>query len=857
MIRKSFLGTHEISNTMDKLIKSFVTASVGTPQTPAPVDIPTEKISYAEAEKIGFVKTAKALGRNAFEATCDLGKCFDSGSIWNLIEENGQKFFIKNIDEAGNIVRKIKASKTSEAESLVEKIKHELRDEIEKQDKRDGSPFDVSGTLGGETEVYDFSIKEDFDEFKKDIGDLGYEVVSANLGVATVQKKRTQEETVAKNEKKEVKAEVQPYSQEEIAALIQNVKEHYNTDISEEQAQELSTVLFQKEEEYEKNKQQFTDFDWDKIVSEYLGVKPVSGSQKTAEEGGELNMRLESAINRLIEKGKDIDTILVYVNSMNRMEGEFAQGEKFNLTKEELIDIIYNELGYEIEGDMVKTAEKQLSEGTQHKADETYLFIMNTQSLYKEYMRIVEQYKDKIVAGTFKGLGFRDLIMDAASTAGFHNIGQSAIYKVQQELVESAKEDVETFTNPIQASLKTAEEKQEAKLNYSNEYGSLSFELVTEFLPVSQINKTIVPEDAFYPIETLEKIALITENKRLQPVYIFQDKRGYYILHNSVSTGAVVKISNISFTKDVNPEEEIDRLKRPFRFAEEKPEEQVFGTPEEATAYINDKRKSNALPPDKVYETKQDPADGKYKLVPKTAAFEEEEPIEEEISEPQQGDYIITPSGNLGSKTYVSVHEGTSKDLSGEFGPDEDIDAIIKADMEKNNYFPNVWYVDDHGGVTPHTIEASSVKKEITAEEDGIDSAAADELYIFAVNDGDLYRQMLQPIYKNLVNKKAQGVYNRDLALKAFMNYMSFAAQKYVREYATEQDKWFQLFPVEVRKESARQALEYFENEMELGNYDNYLHKKYQKKQEPAKETEAPIEEVAPVVEPEAEKVEK
>jgi len=568
-IKSNFLGTHTMGKAMSDALRRMACK-----KEPQKVEAPLvgDKIAYAEAEKLGFVKSARALGRNAFEATCDLGKVIDSGSVWTLTTNaDGQKFFVKQIDEAGNIVRKLKASKTKsvkvtfaektfhapvlkvveadykrmfgvtpeevekngkeigedtedegyitkfydfngksyfiskaigdnlvasfgeieseakrdknesaeaqlgvKAESLMEKIQHELISVLQNNDKRDGMPFEVSDTLGGETSVYDFNLKEDLDEFKKDIGELGYEVVSVNAGVATVQKKRVEE--ASSNEKKveaskEVKAEVLPYSADEIAALVKDVNGFYGVMLDEVQTKELADILFNKEKETVDSGKLFTDFDWKATVESFLSSK--------------------------------------------------------------------------------------------------------------------EEKKE----------------------------------------VEAAKSVV----------------------------------------------------------------------------------------------------------------------------AEEKPEEQVFNTPEEATSYINDKRKSTAMPPDKVYETKKD-ENGKFRLVPKTAS------VEKKAEEP-------------------------------------------------------------------------------------IDEVAANELYIFAVNDSDLYRQMLQPIQKNLINKKAQGVYNPTLALKAFMNFMQIAAQKYTKEYASDRDKWYDLFPVEVRKAAANEALKYFETEAELGNYDNYLHKKYQKK--PA----APTPEVTPPVE--------
>ena len=42
----------------------------------------------------------------------------------------------------------------------------------------------------------------------------------------------------------------------------------------------------------------------------------------------------------------------------------------------------------------------------------------------------------------------------------------------------------------------------------------------------------------------------------------------------------------------------------------------------------------------------------------------------------------------------------------------------------------------------------------------------ADELELLATNDGDLYRRQYMPIIKNLMRKRAKGVYDHNLAIK-------------------------------------------------------------------------------------------
>ncbi len=63
------------------------------------------------------------------------------------------------------------------------------------------------------------------------------------------------------------------------------------------------------------------------------------------------------------------------------------------------------------------------------------------------------------------------------------------------------------------------------------------------------------------------------------------------------------------------------------------------------------------------------------------------------------------------------------------------------------------------------------------------DQIAATELVLYITNDGNLYRQMVQPIIKNLKKKKAKDQYDETKALKAWMNLADAGAKKYVKEF--------------------------------------------------------------------------
>ena len=107
------------------------------------------------------------------------------------------------------------------------------------------------------------------------------------------------------------------------------------------------------------------------------------------------------------------------------------------------------------------------------------------------------------------------------------------------------------------------------------------------------------------------------------------------------------------------------------------------------------------------------------------------------------------------------------------------------------------------------------------------DHAAAQELKLYTENDGDLYRQQTTSILKNLVTKMAQGKYDHDRAKGLFMYLAESGAKKYCKEYG---GTWNVMFTVPTRRLAATEWRDSFESEAQLGNYDHYLPKKYQKK---------------------------
>lgn len=84
------------------------------------------------------------------------------------------------------------------------------------------------------------------------------------------------------------------------------------------------------------------------------------------------------------------------------------------------------------------------------------------------------------------------------------------------------------------------------------------------------------------------------------------------------------------------------------------------------------------------------------------------------------------------------------------------------------------------------------------------DESVAAELILYSDNDGALYRQKKE-IIKNLTKKFEKGTYSHSLAPKIWMYWVESSAKKYVKEFGSPGDKWFEMFTVPVRKIAAQE----------------------------------------------------
>lgn len=91
------------------------------------------------------------------------------------------------------------------------------------------------------------------------------------------------------------------------------------------------------------------------------------------------------------------------------------------------------------------------------------------------------------------------------------------------------------------------------------------------------------------------------------------------------------------------------------------------------------------------------------------------------------------------------------------------------------------------------------------------------ELKLTCENDGDLYRQQVQPIHKNLEKRLAKGTYDHAKAKKLWMYLADNCARKYAKEFG-DGTPWHKMFSTTDRREVAKEFADEFLNEHEIQN---------------------------------------
>ena len=166
-------------------------------------------------------------------------------------------------------------------------------------------------------------------------------------------------------------------------------------------------------------------------------------------------------------------------------------------------------------------------------------------------------------------------------------------------------------------------------------------------------------------------------------------------------------------------------------------------------------------------------------------------------SEETLDDVLYCQTGNRSVEQYCSENE---IDLP------EFVDESVKVSSITNKILEGA-EISKVIGMSASEASTVLMNKGITSTDD------VDELYLYIVNDGNLYRQRTTPIIDNLKKKYKKGQYDPELAVKAFMYVVDDGVRKYDKEFGSGQGKLF--LDKATRTEIAKQLRDRYEEEIQ------------------------------------------
>jgi hypothetical protein len=98
------------------------------------------------------------------------------------------------------------------------------------------------------------------------------------------------------------------------------------------------------------------------------------------------------------------------------------------------------------------------------------------------------------------------------------------------------------------------------------------------------------------------------------------------------------------------------------------------------------------------------------------------------------------------------------------------------------------------------------------------DESIADEVLLIARNDASWYKRQYVPIIKNLMRKRAKGIYDHELAKKLWRYYIDNIVKSHTADLGPSRG-----IPGTIRNMAASELADFEKGEMDLGNWDNIL----------------------------------
>ena len=98
------------------------------------------------------------------------------------------------------------------------------------------------------------------------------------------------------------------------------------------------------------------------------------------------------------------------------------------------------------------------------------------------------------------------------------------------------------------------------------------------------------------------------------------------------------------------------------------------------------------------------------------------------------------------------------------------------------------------------------------------DESVASEVLLIARNDASWYKRQYVPIIKNLMRKRAKGIYDHELAKKLWRHYIDNIVKSHPEDFGPSRG-----IPGTIRNMAAAELADMEKGEMDLGNWDNIL----------------------------------
>lgn len=93
-----------------------------------------------------------------------------------------------------------------------------------------------------------------------------------------------------------------------------------------------------------------------------------------------------------------------------------------------------------------------------------------------------------------------------------------------------------------------------------------------------------------------------------------------------------------------------------------------------------------------------------------------------------------------------------------------------------------------------------------------VDHIAAEELFIYTINNSTVYSCSIKPLIANYRKKVAKNQYDREKAIKGFEHVTKVGAMQYEKEFLN--NKYYIVFNAATRREAAERILDFFEDEI-------------------------------------------